>query len=108
MGAIKAILRLLYLSHMGYQGYHMGAHMLLTSARGLPSPLLMPLPAQKLTPGMGTTGTTGTDLTGEATMATGPMVILTGDKKNNIRSFPADSSLNSRFFQNCFLFTQKK
>ena len=31
---------------------------------GLPSPLLMPLPAQKLTLGTGTTGT-GTDLTGE-------------------------------------------
>merc|ERR1712158_232880 len=63
------------------------------------APMLMP----KLTPGMGTMG-----------MLTGLMVMDTGDKKwtsttsNNIRSFPADSSLKRQFLQNNFLFTLLK
>merc|ERR1711997_299931 len=62
------------------------------------APMLMP----KLTPGMGTMGML-TGLTVMDTMGTGLMVMLTGDKKwtsttsNNIRSFPADSSLKRQF-----------
>merc|ERR1711997_1337024 len=69
------------------------------------APMLMP----KLTPGMGTMGML-TGLTVMDTMGTGLMVMLTGDKKwtsttsNNIRSFPADSSLKRQFLQNNFLF----
>merc|ERR1711997_1259818 len=73
------------------------------------APMLMP----KLTPGMGTMGML-TGLTVMDTMGTGLMVMLTGDKKwtsttsNNIRSFPADSSLKRQFLQNNFLFTLLK
>merc|ERR1712158_328302 len=101
----------------------------------LPLPSLAPMPTLKLTPGMGTmamedtgedtevtidpmdtTGTMGmlTGLTVMDTMGTGLMVMLTGDKKwtsttsNNIRSFPADSSLKRQFLQNNFLFTLLK
>merc|ERR1712038_1734134 len=69
---------------------------------------LTPMPTQQLTPGTVTTGLTVMD-TG---VATGPMP--TGDKKwtsttsNNIRSFPADSSLKRQFLQNNFLFTLLK
>merc|ERR1711936_471867 len=74
----------------------------------------------RLTPG---TGTTGMEDTGEdtevttdpmVTMGTGPTVMPTGDKKwtsttsNNIRSFPADSSVKRQFLQNNFLFTLLK
>merc|ERR1712088_7357 len=71
---------------------------LLTS---LPLPSLAPTPMPRLTPG---TGTMGTGLT----------VMPTGDKKwtsptsNNIRYFPADSSLKRQFLQNNFLFTLLK
>merc|ERR1711997_780168 len=67
----------------------------------LPLLHLAPTPMPKLTPGTGT-------------MGTGLMVMLTGDKKwtsttsNNIRSFPADSSLKRQFLQNNFLFTLLK
>merc|ERR1711997_1352046 len=101
----------------------------------LPLPSLAPTPTLKLTPGMGTMGMedTGEDtevtidpmdtmgtvgmltgLTVMDTMGTGLMVMLTGDKKwtsttsNNIRSFPADSSLKRQFLQNNFLFTLLK
>merc|ERR1719251_331034 len=64
----------------------------------LPSLALTPMPTQQLTPGTGTTGMVTTGLTVMDTgVGTGPMP--TGDKKwtsttsNNIRSFPADSSL---------------
>merc|ERR1712218_661457 len=64
----------------------------------------------KLPPGTGTMGML-TGLTVMDTMGTGLMVMLTGDKKwtsttsNNIRCFPADSSLKRQFLQNNFLFT---
>merc|ERR1712038_1977883 len=71
---------------------------------------LTPMPTQQLTPGTGTTGMVTTGLTVMDTgVGTGPMP--TGDKKwtsttsNNIRSFPADSSLKRQFLQNNFLFT---
>merc|ERR1712183_444856 len=57
---------------------------------------------------------TTSDLSVMDTMGTGLMVMLTGDKKwtsttsNNIRSFPADSSLKRQFLQNNFLFTLLK
>merc|ERR1712158_3495 len=69
----------------------------------LPLLHLAPTPMLKLTPGTGTMG-----------MVTGLTVMLTGDKKwtsttsNNIRSFPADSSLKRQFLQNNFLFTLLK
>merc|ERR1712020_259697 len=75
----------------------------------LPLPSLAPTPMPRLTPGTGTMGML-TGLMVMVTMGTGPMVILTGDKKwtsptsNNIRSFPADSSLKRQFLQNNFLF----
>merc|ERR1712018_84107 len=69
----------------------------------LPLPSLDPTPMPRLTPGTGTTGM----LTGLTVMdtgvGTGPTVMPTGDKKwtsttsNNIRSFPADSSLKRQF-----------
>merc|ERR1711863_111526 len=58
----------------------------------LPLLHLAPTPMLKLTPGTGTMG-----------MLTGLTVMVTGDKKwtsttsNNIRSFPADSSLKRQF-----------
>merc|ERR1712203_910451 len=67
----------------------------------LPLPSLDPTPMPRLTPG---TGTMGMLL----------MAMPTGDKKwtsttsNNIRSFPADSSLKRQFLQNNFLFTLLK
>merc|ERR1711992_346032 len=78
----------------------------------LPLPSLAPTPMPRLTPGTGTTGM----LTGLTVMDTGVdlMVMPTGDKKwtsttsNNIRSFPADSSLKRQFLQNNFLFTLLK
>merc|ERR1711899_706037 len=74
--------------------------------------LLMSLPMPRLTPGTGTTGM----LTGLTVMDTMVWDIeaTTGDKKwtsttsNNIRSFPADSSLKRQFLQNNFLFTLLK
>merc|ERR1711994_1203775 len=74
---------------------------------------LTPMPTQQLTPGTGTTGMVTTGLTVMDTgVGTGPMP--TGDKKwtsttsNNIRSFPADSSLKRQSLQNNFLFTLLK
>merc|ERR1719411_1880046 len=64
----------------------------------LPLPSLAPTPMPRLTPGTGTTGML-TGLTVMVTMGTDLTVMPTGDKKwtsttsNNIRSFPADSSL---------------
>merc|ERR1712223_887954 len=81
--------------------------------RSLPSLDPTPMPTQQLTPGTGTTGML-TGLTVMVTMGTGPTVMPTGDKKwtsttsNNIRSFPADSSLKRQFLQNNFLFTLLK
>merc|ERR1711936_146313 len=83
---------------------------LLTS---LPLPSLDPTPMPRLTPGTGTMGML-TGLTVMVTMGTGPTVMPTGDKKwtsttsNNIRSFPADSSVKRQFLQNNFLFTLLK
>merc|ERR1712158_149353 len=89
----------------------------------LPLPSLAPTPMLKLTPGMDTMGMEDTGEDTEVTidpmdtmdtMGTGLMVMLTGDKKwtsttsNNIRSFPADSSLKRQFLQNNFLFTLLK
>merc|ERR1712193_404661 len=79
----------------------------------LPLPSLAPTPMPRLTPGTGTTGMVTTGLT---VMDTGVDTDLmpTGDKKwtsttsNNIRSFPADSSLKRQFLQNNFLFTLLK
>merc|ERR1711863_145668 len=79
----------------------------------LPLPSLAPTPMPRLTPGTGTTGML-TGLTVMDTMGIDLMVMLTGDKKctsttsNNIRSFPADSSLKRQFLQNNFLFTLLK
>merc|ERR1712203_1209826 len=75
----------------------------------LPLPSLDPTPMPRLTPGTGTMGML-TGLTVMDTMGTGLMAMPTGDKKwtsttsNNIRSFPADSSLKRQFLQNNFLF----
>merc|ERR1712218_649451 len=90
---------------------------MVTTERGLlmklPLPSLDPTPMPRLTPGMGTMGML-TGLTVMDTMGTGLMVMLTGDKKwtsttsNNIRCFPADSSLKRQFLQNNFLFTLLK
>merc|ERR1712218_774773 len=90
---------------------------MVTMERGLLMKLpllhLAPTPMLKLTPGMGTMGML-TGLTVMDTMGTGLMVMLTGDKKwtsttsNNIRCFPADSSLKRQFLQNNFLFTLLK
>merc|ERR1711993_92086 len=73
----------------------------------LPLPSLAPTPMPRLTPGTGTMGM----LTGLTVMDTMVWDIeaTTGDKKwtsttsNNIRSFPADSSLKRQFLQNNFL-----
>merc|ERR550539_1488270 len=79
----------------------------------LPLPSLAPTPMPRLTPGTGTMGML-TGLTVMVTMGTGPTVMPTGDKKwtsttsNNIRSFPADSSVKRQFLQNNFLFTLLK
>merc|ERR1712241_1412208 len=86
-----------------------GTGTMVTMERGLLMKLpllnLDPTPMPKLTPGTGTTAIT-TGLTVMVTTGTD----LTGDKKwtsttsNNIRSFPADSSLKRQFLQNNFLF----
>merc|ERR1712083_582780 len=76
----------------------------------LPLPNLDPTPMLRLTPGTDITAMVTTGLTVMDTMGTD----LTGDKKwtsttsNNIRSFPADSSLKRQFLQNNFLFTLLK
>merc|ERR1712223_1946927 len=81
--------------------------------RSLPSLALTPMPTQQLTPGTGTTGMVTTGLTVMDTMVW-DIEATTGDKKwtsttsNNIRSFPADSSLKRQFLQNNFLFTLLK
>merc|ERR1712088_33534 len=89
----------------------------------LPLPSLAPTPTLKLTPGTGTMGMltgltdmviTVADMEAMDAMGTGLMAMPTGDKKwtsttsNNIRSFPADSSLKRQFLQNNFLFTLLK
>merc|ERR550539_669685 len=78
----------------------------------LPLPSLAPTPMPRLTPGTGTMGM----LTGLTVMdaMVWDIEATTGDKKwtsttsNNIRSFPADSSLKRQFLQNNFLFTLLK
>merc|ERR1719415_40999 len=79
----------------------------------LPLPSLALTPMPRLTPGTGTTGMVTTGLTVMDT-GVGTDLMPTGDKKwtsttsNNIRSFPADSSLKRQFLQNNFLFTPLK
>merc|ERR1712141_344204 len=82
-----------------------------TTERGLPMrpppPNLDPTLMLRLIPGTGTTGTATTDHTDMGTMAlaTGDTTGEKVDFKNNIKSFPADSSLKRQFLQNNFLFS---
>merc|ERR1712077_52092 len=71
--------------------------MAITTERDLPMPsplpMLLPAPKPRPIPGMATMDMV-TDLTGMATTATDPMVMLTGDKSESQEQhplFPADS-----------------